>query len=255
MNENNTIEIDLLELFTVFLQKWWIIILSAVGTGIVAFLFTYLFIVPTYSANVLMYVNNSSVSIGSASVSITSGDILAAKTLVSTYGVVLNTRLTLEEVIEKTGIDYTYEELKEMITSQAVNNTEVFSVTVESHDPEEACLIANTIADVLPQKIAKVVEGSSVRVVDLAVVPTHRSSPSYSRSIVIGMLLGIIASAGVICLGYVFNDKLMSEQWLLENWKDEIPLLSVIPDVNDKRSGRYSRYSDYEYRQNSASTK
>ena len=48
-----------------------------------------------------------------------------------------------------------------MITASAVNGTEIFEIVVTNPDNQKAELIANTIADVLPKKIANIVEGSS----------------------------------------------------------------------------------------------
>lgn len=245
MQDEKEMEIDLLELFSAILQKWWIVLISLLVGGIVAFGGTKLFVTPLYQSDILIYVNNSSISLGSASVSISSGDISAAKTLVSTYGVILNSRLTIEEVNEKAGLDYTYEELSSMITSAAVNSTEVFQVTVTDPDAEEACLIANTIAEIFPGIISEIIDGSSARVVDLAVVSPTRSSPSYSKNAIVGMLVGAVLSVAVICAVYLLNDKLTSEDWLLQTWKEEIPLLSVIPDTTAKQKSGY-RYYKYD---------
>ena len=40
-----------------------------------------------------------------------------------------------------------------MIEAKAVNGTEIFEVTVTSEDPAEAERIANTVVDILPDKI------------------------------------------------------------------------------------------------------
>ena len=69
-----------------------------------------------------------------------------------------------------------------------MNSTEVFSIEVTSADPQEAEKIANTIAELLPDRIAEIVDGSSVRIVDYAIVPSHKSSPSLSRYTMLGMV-------------------------------------------------------------------
>ena len=76
--------------------------------------------------------------------------------------------------LRATGGTLEEQKLKGMIQTESVNETEVFSITVTCDDPHEAEHIANTIARVLPDKISNVVEGSSVRVVDYAVVPSGK---------------------------------------------------------------------------------
>ncbi len=241
MNENK--EIDLLQLASAVLKKWWIVAASTVLAGILAFAYTYLCVKPTYQASALFYVNNSTVNIG-ASISLSAGDITAAKSLVDTYRVILSSRLNLEEVIKKADLNYSYEDLSKMISAQAVNSTEIFSVTVTSTSPQEACDIANTIAVVLPAKVTDVIEGTSVKVVDYAVVPTNRFAPSYSKNTIVGLLLGFIASVAVIVVMELLNDSIKSEDWLVTTFGDEIPLLAVVPDINAK-SRHYGKYGYY----------
>ena len=241
MNENTeSREIDLLQMASALVKKWWVIAVATVLAGIIAFGYTRLGITPKYEATAMFYVNNSSIS-GKISLP----DLNMARDCVASCGVILGTRLTLEEVIREGNFNYTYEQLGKMIDSQAVNGTEIFSVTVTSTDPQEACDIANTIASVLPQKVADAMDGVKVKVIDYAVVPQTKSSPSTSKNTVLGMLIGFVLSAGVIILLEMFNDTINSEEWLVTTYGDEIPLLSVVPDVNAKSDRRYYKYCGY----------
>ena len=242
---NETMEIDLRELFGVLLHRAWAIILAALILGAAAFGYTYFMIDPLYQASALMYVNNSDISVGATSFSISNADLTAAQKLVDTYVVILKSRTALNEVIREAELDYTYEELEKMITASAVNSTEIFKVVVTSTSAAEAEHIANTIADVLPDKIADIVAGSDVRIVDYAVVPAHRSSPSYTRNTAIGVLLGAVLCAAVVILGHLFDENIRSEDYLTHTYP-EIPLLSVIPDMNQtkQKSGGYYGYGN-----------
>ena len=231
---NETMEIDLRELLGVLLHRIWLIALTAVAGGVIALAYTYFMISPLYKSSALMYVNNSDISLGSTSFSISSADLSAAQKLVNTYVVILKSRTALNEVIEKADLSYTYDQLKGMISASSVNSTEVFEIVVTSKSPTEAELIANTIANVLPGKIADIVSGSDVRIVDYAVVPSHRSSPSYTRNTAIGILLGIVICAAALILVYLFDENIHSEDYLTQYYPD-IPLLSVIPDMTTSR--------------------
>ena len=174
--------IDLIELFGVLLRRIWTIVLSALIAGCLAFGFTYFFISPQYEASTLLYVNNSDISVGSSSFSISSSDLNAAQKLVDTYVVILKSRTVLNEVIEKADVNYTYNQLSGMISAGAVNSTEVLRIVVTCGNPAEAERIANTIAEILPVRIPDIVNGSDVRIVDYAVIPSHRSSPSFTKN-------------------------------------------------------------------------
>lgn len=246
--------IDLRELFVVLMRRIWLILLAALLVGALVFGYTLFFVTPQYQASTLLYVNNSDISVGSTAVSISNANLTAAQKLVDTYVVILQSRTALNEVVEEAGLDYSYEELRKMIRADAVNETEVFEVVVTSPSPAEAELIANTIAKVLPGKIADIVAGSDVRIVDYAVVPSHRYSPSYTRNTAIGILLGAVLCAGAVTLAYIFDENIRTEDYLTQTYPD-IPLLSVIPDMSAGRqhTGGYYGYQASAARRRSAS--
>lgn len=223
-------EIDLLRLLKVLWKNLIVIIIAAVLLAGIGFSYARFIIVPKYQASALMYVNNKSISLGSTSVSFSTGELSAAKSLVDTYSVILKTRKTLNTVIRNTGVNYTYDQLSKMVSASSVNNTEIFAITVTSTDPNEAEMLANTLADLLPEKISDIVEGSNVTIVDRAVVPTKRVSPSYTRYTAIGFVLGLVLSAAAVILLDLFDDIIRSDDYLLQNF--DLPVLGTIPDLS-----------------------
>lgn len=241
--DNEYVQIDLAKIFNGLLRRIWIILVAMVLCGALLFAYSAFCVTPLYESSVLMYVNNSSFSVGATSFSISSSEISAAKSLVETYQVILKTRMTLDDVIKLGELTYTYEQLCDMIETESVNDTEVFSVTVTGPDPYEAEHIANIIARVLPDKIAGIVEGSSVYVVDYAVVPSKNVSPNISKYTILGMLLGLVVSCAIIIIFEMSDDRIKSEDYLLENFSN-IPLLAVVPDIlDDKQRGQYYYYA------------
>ena len=225
--ENDDYEIDLLHIAKLLWSKIWLIVAVTVILGLLSFSYVKLFVTPRYESSTLLYVNNNSATSGNNA--ITASEITAAKSLVDTYSVVLKSRTTLEAVIEKTGVHYSYEQLSRMVRASSVNNTEFFSVTVNSTDPKEAKLIADAIADILPEKISSVVEGSKVNVVDRAVLSKDKVSPNVKRYVEIGVLLGLVLSSAAIILLDAFDDIIRDDDYLTQTY--EIPVLGVIPDL------------------------
>lgn len=233
-NSDKIMEVDLLRLLKAMWHKAWVIILAAVIFGVAALGITAAFVTPKYKARALMYVNSNSISVGSTKVSISEAELSAAQSLVDTYIVILNTRSTLNEVIEQTNVDYTYEELSKMISAASVNSTEVFYIEVTSTEPKEAELLANTIAQVLPEKISSVVEGSSARIVDYAVEPSKKASPNLLLNTLICMLLGgVLACCGVIA-AELMDKQIHDSDYLIQAY--DIPVLAVIPDLFAEKS-------------------
>lgn len=222
-------EVDVFRMIKALWRHAWLVILAALIAGGAGFCYAKLVLTPTYKASVLMYVNNSAISVSSSGYTISSGQITAAERLVDTYLVILSTRNTLDQVAQEADVDYSYEKLSSMITADSVNGTEIFRITVTASQPEEAKMLANTVAKVLPKAISDVVYGSDVRVVDRAVTPTTRSSPSYTRYTTIGLVAGALLSVLAIMLLDAFDDVIHDSDYLTQTY--DAPLLTMIPDL------------------------
>lgn len=243
MSDNNgEAVIDLLELLGLFIKKIWIFIIFTLLGGAIAFAYSFAFIKPLYKSSVLMYVNNSDISVGNTSFSISNADLTASKNLVATYTVILKSRSVINDVIKASGVKYSYDKLVGMVEAKAVDETQVFSITVTSTNPQEAEMLANTFANILPEKITTIVNGSDVKVVDYAVIASHRSSPSYTKNTTLGALAGFILAAAIIVIGYLRDDVIHSEDYLTTTYP-EIPLLTVVPDLITSRQNGYGYYS------------
>ena len=246
--DDGTIEIDLLHLLQVFWKKAWFIVLMALLCGTLGFCYSTFRMTPMYQSKAMVYVNNQTLSFGASSVSISSQDITASQSLVDTYIVILKSRKTLNEVIKRANLDKSYEGLNGMVSAAAVNETEIFTITVTSPNPYEAELIVNTIADVLPEKIAEVVEGSSAKIVDYGVVNTSKVSPVRTKYAAIGILIGAVLACGLLVILDLMNDLIQDESYL-ERYK--VPVLAVIPDLLGVSGRKYGKkYYNYDYNYN-----
>ena len=229
-NKNDEIEIDLQRLFAALYKKAWLIALAAVVCAVAALLVTILFITPTYQSAAMFYVNNNSLSLGDASVSISSSDISASKSLVKSYIVILETRETLVDVIDYAGVDRTPAQVKSMLSAAAVDSTEIFRVVVTSEDPKEAKAIADAIAYILPKRISSIIEGTSAKVVDSAVLPTRASAPNYTKNTMMGFVVGLVLMAALIVLRELMDITIRTEDDIAQSCKS--PVLTVVPDMN-----------------------
>lgn len=250
-NSKDYFEIDIFKVIQFLLHRLWIIIIAGAVGCAALIVYAAFFVSPQYQAQAMMYVNNSGLSIGGSKISISTAEISAGRTLVDTYIVILNSRLTLNEVIKEAGLPYSYSQLKKMLSASSVNDTEVFSITVTDKDPEEAALIANTIVDVLPDKIADIVDGSSVRTVDYAVVPTSKTSPSITKYAAIGLVAGVVLACGVLFIIFIQDTVIHDEDYLIDTY--DLPILAVIPNLTDSSGNGY--YSAYETKSKSGAKK
>ena len=227
--------IDVPRIIHAVLSRSWLVALVAALCAIATLLGTFFLITPQYQSAAMFYVNNSNLSLGDTSLSITSTELSTSRNLVDSYIVILNTRETLVDVIDYAGVSYSYRQLKDMISAQAVNGTEIFRVTVTSPDPQEAERIADAIAYILPKRIGKIIDKTSAKVVDAAVAPSGPSSPSYPKNTVIGFLVGLALVVVIIVLREIFDTTIRAEEDIAQCCRQ--PILTTVPDMTASGKG------------------
>ena len=240
INSKKYYTIDLLHIVKFLWQKVWIILLAGFIAASSGFALSAFIIKPTYSSTIMLYVNNSSFSLGNTSFSISSSEITAAQSLVKTYGEILDNRTTLERVIDKADVPYGHEELSKKITSGSSNDTEIMYVTVTTNDPYEAANIANCIAEVLPVRIAEIIDGASMEVVDSAIPNLRKVAPSITQYTAIGMAVGSLVSIIILVIVAMMDDRIHDEDYIIETY--EYPILAKIPDLVNTDAKKYGYY-------------
>ncbi len=241
-NENvNTLEIDIGKLLLACLKKWWCFVIAMVLCGAIVYASTILFVSPTYQATVKIYVNNKDIV---SSSSVTTSDITASAKLVELYSVILNTRDTLDRIIQQNNLNYTTGQLKDMLATSGVNDTQVFSVTVTTTSPGESLAIAQTVGEILPEEIKEIISGADAKVIEHAVLPTQRSGPNYVRNAILGALIGFVITAIAIAVMTILDTTVESEQDIRDI--TDVPILVHIPDLkanvsNQKKYQAYAR--------------
>ena len=242
MERKEEMIIDMQRLVKAVANKLWLLFLAAVLGAVVFLVGTLFFITPKYESSAMFYVNNNDLSVGEASFSISSSDITASKSLVDSYIVILQTRETLNDVMDYAGVSYTVEDLLKMLSAASVNATEIFEVVVTSPDPQEAEDIADAIAYILPKRISSIIEGTSAKVVDSAVTPVKPSSPSYLINTLIGFAFGLILCGSIVVLLEVFDITIRSEEDVTQ--VVPYPVLTTVPDMMASSKGGYYAYAD-----------
>lgn len=242
MERNEEMIVDVQRLLKAVLSKLWLLLAVSVLGAVFFFAGTCFLIAPKYESAAMFYVNNNALSMGDTSFSISSSDITASKSLVDSYIVILQTRETLNDVIDYAGVERSIKDVSRMISAASVNSTEIFEVIVTSTDPHEAEKIADAIAYILPKRISSIIEGTSAKVVDNAVLATKRSSPSYMVNTLIGFVFGLIVSASILILLEIFDITIRTEEDVTQIVP--IPILATVPDMSAPSKGGYYGYGD-----------
>lgn len=229
------IQIDLLELFLVYLNHWWAIALSVIAAAAIALGITLFAITPLYTASASLYVNNSRTM---DTTEITSTSLSTSKMLVSTYMNMVESNTVLQKVVDTADLGYTVEELRDMLSTSQMGDTEIFRISITHPNPVEAAEVANAMADIAPGELENFIVGSSCKIIDFATIPTAPSSPSYSRNTILGALLGGVVMIGILTVMHLTDVRIKAAEDLTKLF--DMPVLGEIPDFSGKHKDKHT---------------
>lgn len=205
--QKQDVEIDLVDLFFYFQSKLAIIIAAFVVGAVAAGLITFFFITPKFTATAKLYMVSAS---SDTLVNLT--DLNLGTSLSADYEEVVKIRPIFEDVIKKLDLPYTYEELLRMTTISVVKNTRILTIKVTSTDPDEAYEIANAMAKAAESQVPRLMDTSKPHIIEPAIVPIKKSSPSYSKNIIVGALIGLFIVLGILTAAFVMDDTFNSAE-------------------------------------------
>ncbi len=241
MERNFTIN----DVITIILKRLWLIILLALVGGIISFSYSQYVLPKKYTSKITLYVYNSK----EGQVNQNINDFNLSARLVDTYMVILKSETVLQTVsskISKLGLNYTVNEIRDMITADVLQDTEVFEVKISAGNPEDAKIIADAIEQVAPPEIIRVVRAGAVETVDKATLPTTHSSPNIPQNTIIGVVIGVVLACALAFVFELMNTSIKSKEDLAEQYK--LPVLTVIPNLyGETKSHRNFRYYSRKY--------
>lgn len=227
---DDEMEIDLKALFLLLKRKILIIIGAAVAGIVLMAGYTLLLVTPQYSATSMLYVLTTSTSITSLA------DIQLGTQLTSDYTILMKTHPVIDTVIENLGLNLSYQQLVDKVSISNPTDTRILKITVTDPVPETAQKIANELASVTVEQMAKVMKTDEPSVAEEAQLPKEPVSPSLKKNVMLGAFAGLVIAAGIIIVLYLLNDKIHTEEDI-EKYLN-ITTLGVIPARDGQRKKR-----------------
>ncbi|MBQ7699312.1 MAG: hypothetical protein IJT49_03095 [Clostridia bacterium] len=231
MNNNDTneqeVSISLLLIFRIIVKHILPILLATVVVGGAAFAVTKIFIKPKYRASAMVYVR-ANAQTGNTT---TTSEMSVAKQLVTTYSIILETDRVLEEVYDNLDSQYkvSVTTIKNNLTEEAIENSEIFRINYVDTDPERAEKIVNAVAEIAPQKILDIVQTGAAQVVQYASTPKSPISPNALRNAAIAAAAAFVLSAAVFVMIALFDTSIRTSEDLSETFG--LTVLGSIPTI------------------------
>lgn len=235
--------IDIKSLFRVLRDKIVWIIVSTVAFALAAYIFSSLFITPTYRANAQLYaVVNMDENVTLPNGQVTQTEIVLRRNVISLYLATLksnDTMKALSDWLKQSGVEISPAQLRGSLTivNDSENEPEVIHVSATTSDPELSYEICTAILDMAPDAVRDIYEGCSIAPLEHPDVPSGPSSPNVMRNAMIGALLGLVLSCGIIVVLHLMDTTVQDGVELADAF--EIRFLGEIPDMTEKFKGGY----------------
>ena len=191
-------------LFRLLENIHWILI-TAFVFAIVVGVYEKTSVTPIYQATSKIYIAGSESTISLA-------DLQLSTSLAVDYQETFKIWHVHDMVDERLGLDYSYSKLAGMVSVSNPSGSHFLYIRIQSPDPEEAKLLADTYADVVQDFIAEKMELRRPQVLEMAQLPTRPISPDIRGAIIKAFMVGLFTAAAVVVLIYLLDDKIRTSE-------------------------------------------
>mgnify|MGYP001731477342 CR=1 FL=1 len=226
MKEQEKFEIDVFQLVKVLWKRKFLIVLTAIIAGLVAFAYSSFVIKPQYTSTTRIYVVNRNQA---DKPGLTNQDLQAGAYLVKDYREIILSQDVLEKVVADQNLTMDAKTLGKKVSVTVPADTRIVSISVRDSKPEEASRIANALREVAAQKIISVTRVSDVTTLEEARPATSPSSPNIRRNTMMATIAGVGFVTVIVLLVELLDDRVKRPEDIEEVM--HISLLGVIPNL------------------------
>lgn len=217
-------EITIEKLLGIIKKNLIFILIVGILFGAIAYIITDFFISPTYEASISIYVDtpiNQQTTIDNQ------------RKKAQTYITILSTVQFCEQLLDKVDSNisdnFTASSLQSNIKFSILNNTEVFRMTIEGKNPQDLIAIAEAAVIFAPDYIKTIDKVANVSIIENPINDKIMKpvSPSLSKNTVIGVILGLAFSFGLVFLKEMLDVRIKSAEDITSRFN--YPIIGKIP--------------------------
>lgn len=226
-------EIDLVELFYVFLNRIWLLVICMAIGGAAAFAWTACFTKPVYKTSAEIYVVSAS---NNSVVNLT--DLQIGNTVKTDYMELMLSRPVLEKVIESLNVNKTVSQIRSMVSITNKTDTRILQITATSTDPQLATDVANELATQSILMLPEIMENEPPNLVSTALFPTAPAGPSIVKNTLLGAILGFVLCGAVLVVIFL-SDRSFKGADDMQKYFGMMPL-AVVPTVQFETKSKHT---------------
>ena len=249
MEENKELELEikLSDIFDIFKQCWWLMLLVGVITCVAVFVGLTVTHEDEFTAKTTIYVLKQN---DESSSTVSTSDISIANYLINDFmQLVYSNDNVLEPVLKRnnpTGL-LTTKDLAKMIKVSQTNDTRMLTLSVTTGDKNTSRDLANDVAAFACDYFNLRQNANIANVVDKAVAPKEPSNPISLITVLLIAFVAALIVYAVYLVMYILDDKINNEEDVQKVLGMNV--LGVIPnrdEVVKSKSKRYAAYTSYD---------
>ena len=213
-------------LFRLLEKVHWIILGALLGAVITWFAVTRI-VTPVYQATSKIYIAGSETTISLS-------DLQMGSTLAVDYQEVFKIWHVHEMVDERLNLNYSYTELADMVSVSNPSGSHLLYIYVNSPNPEEAKLLADTYAEVVQDYIANKMELRKPQILEKARTPSRPISPNVIASVAKGALFGGLFMIVVFLFVFILDDRIRTGEDITK--AVDLPLFGTVTRQNMEKN-------------------
>ena len=232
--------VTLKDLWGVFVQRLWAILLVAAICCGGLLTFDRLTFVPQYASTATLYILRQA---DTSTASEANSDFSLALKVVNDCTYLLKSHTVLDEVISSLQLSQKYEDLYDCVSTSNPEDTRILEVTVEADTPELAKRIVDQICTIGAERIE---DAMGFRQVNLYELGTTDPDPCNRTRLLTFIFAGVIAAFVTYVLFliiFLLNDRIKTDEDV-ERYLG-LSILGNIPNADGKKSGKYGYYKAY----------
>lgn len=228
MGDRQLDEFDLRRSLSVLRKRFWLLVIvvaAALGTTALA---SFVLMPDVYAASTTLMVKRVDTPVDYSAV-------LLDQQLAKTYGQVARSRQVADAVIRELSLPMSFAQWQKTVEVAAVRDTQLLTFTVESASPALAARIANTAARVFMARVAQLMGGENMAVVDPALPPDAPIRPRPSLNLAVAAVMGLLGGL-VLVFALERLDSSLNSPEDIQRYLG-LPLLAAIPFLRGAAGG------------------
>ncbi|MGF2189242.1 YveK family protein [Vagococcus fluvialis] len=218
--------ISLQEIFSLFKKKVvFLLSMFFIGIGISAVI-TFFAITPKYNATSQLIATTQN-----KENNLSTDNINSNLMMINTYKDFIKssvvTEATREQLQKEIGFKGSAEDVKNMISVEQAQSSQMFSIVATSKNMNEAAIVANVVANIFKTEAKDYTDAGKVSIISKAEPSEKPVSPNKKVNLAIGGILGLIIGVGLVLLSQLFDKTVKSVDYVTDTLG--VPVLGQIP--------------------------